>query len=176
MENNKILAAILCAGLLLMITGFIADGLIHPEPLKENAYKVEVEETPSDTGAPAAPKVLPPIGPLLASGSVEAGQAVAKKCAVCHSFEQGGPNRVGPNLWNVVNAKKAHLDNFAYSPALKAVGGNWDYESLNQYLYKPAKFIPGNKMVFAGVGNDQERASLILYLRSLSSNPAALPK
>lgn len=176
METNKILAAILCAGLLWMITGFISEGLVEPEHLKEPAYKVAgVGEEVSATTA-AAPKVLPPLAPLLASASVADGQNSVKKCAACHDFTKGGPNKVGPNLWNVIGAKHGHAEGFAYSDAIKSIPGNWDYEGLNKFLYKPAQYAPGTKMTFAGISNDQERANVIAYLRSLSDSPAPLPK
>ena len=175
MENNKILAAILCAGILFMVTGFIAEGVIRPEKLEKNAYHVEVAAVDTGAMADAAPKELPPIATLLASASVDEGAKSFKKCAACHTPEKDGPNKVGPNLWNIVNAKHAHLDNFSYSSALKNFAGAWDYEGLNKFLHKPQKYVPGTKMAFAGLSNDQERANMILYLRSLSDNPAPLP-
>ncbi len=176
MENNKILAAILCAAMLFMITGFLSEGLVDAESLKENAYKIEVAEESSGAGATEAPKELPPIAPILAAASVADGANVSKKCAACHSFDKGGPNKVGPNLWNIVNAKHAHVDGFAYSEAVKSLPGVWDYESLNKFLHKPAKYAPGTKMNFAGLSAEKDRANMIAYLRSLSDNPAPLPK
>ncbi|TAH37761.1 MAG: cytochrome c family protein [Alphaproteobacteria bacterium] len=176
MENNKILAAILCAALLFMITGFISEGLSEPEHLKENAYKIEVAETASSGGVAEAPKELPPIAPLLAAASAADGMGISKKCAACHNFDKGGPNKVGPNLWGIVNNKHAHAEGFAYSDAIKGLPGVWDYESLNKFLHKPAKYAPGTKMNFAGISSDKDRANLIAYLRSLSDNPAPLPK
>lgn len=177
MEFNKIAAAILCACLLFMITGFISHGVVEAEQLKQNAYPVQVADAGSGGAVSAeAPKELPPIAPLLAAASAADGEGVAKKCAACHSFDKGGPNKVGPNLWNIVNNKHAHMDGFAYSAALKNMPGNWDYESLNKFLHKPAKYVPGTKMAFAGISNDKERANLIAWLRTLSDSPAPLPK
>ncbi len=175
MEKNKIFAAILCALLLFMITGFISEAVIAPEKLKENAYKVEVADSATST-ASEAPKELPPISPLLAAASADEGAAVFKKCAACHSSEKGGPNKVGPNLWNIVNNKHAHIDGFAYSDAIKTMPGVWDYESLNKFIHKPAKYAPGTKMSFAGISSEKDRANLIVYLHTLSDSPAPLPK
>jgi cytochrome c len=175
LETNKILAAILCALILFMVTMFLAEALVEPEHLKEPAYKVAVtEESPS--GAPVAEKELAPIGPMLASASVEEGQNVAKKCAACHDFSKGGPAKVGPNLWNIINNKHAHMEGFAYSAAMQGFPGTWDYETLNKFLHKPAKIVPGTKMAFAGLSSDKDRANVIAYLRTLSDSPAPLPK
>lgn len=176
-ETNKILSAILIACIIFMVTAFIAEGMVEAEPLKENAYKVEgVEVASADTGAAPEKKEITPIGPLLASASAEEGKNVSKKCAACHTFDKGGPNRVGPNLWGIVNNKHAHAEGFAYSSAMQGFDGKWDYESLNKFIYKPAQYLPGTKMVFAGIKNDQERANIIAFLRSLSDSPAPLPK
>ena len=177
MEFNKIAAAILCAGLLFMITGFISHGVVHAESLKQNAYPIQVADAGASSGGTAeAPKELPPIASLLAAASAADGEGVSKKCAACHSFDKGGPNKVGPNLWNIVNNKHGHAEGFAYSAAIKGLPGNWDYESLNKFLYKPAKYAPGTKMAFAGISNDKDRANLIAWLRTLSDSPAPLPK
>lgn len=112
---------------------------------------------------------------LLANASVQAGEVAAKKCATCHAFEQGAPNKVGPNLHNVVGRQLAAVEGFAYSQALKEKGGNWDYKLLDSYLLDPKASIPGNKMAFAGIKKDSERADVIAYLRSITNNPPPLP-
>jgi len=112
---------------------------------------------------------------LLASANPQAGEAAAKKCATCHSFEKGGASKVGPNLHNVVGRALASAEGFAYSPALKAHGGNWDYKLLDCYLLDPKGCIPGNKMAFAGLKKDSERADVIAYLRTVTENAPPLP-
>ena len=120
-------------------------------------------------------EVITPISALLASADVIAGEKVAKKCVACHTFAEGGQNRIGPNQWDIVNRALGTTEGFAYSEALLAKGGAWDYESLNEFIYNPKKYIPNTKMNFAGIKNDKDRANLILWIRSLSSNPAPLP-
>lgn len=175
---NKIFMAILTATLVALLAGFISKKLLHPHIPEERAYKVEVPETQTaDAGAAAAAPAAPePIAPLLAAADAGKGQGVAKACAACHSFEKGGANKVGPNLWNVVNAPHAHIDGFGYSDAMKALHDKpWDYEALNAFLANPKAAIPGTKMNYAGVKKAEDRANLIAYLRSLSDSPAPLP-
>jgi cytochrome c len=112
---------------------------------------------------------------LLASADVAKGQAAARKCASCHSFEKGGPNRVGPNLHDVVGRAKAAVPNFSYSAALKEKGGEWSFENINAFLQNPKGYAPGTTMAFAGIGAAAERADILAYLRSLSDSPKPLP-
>jgi cytochrome c len=173
---NKIAGAILSAGLLAMITGFIAHQVFHnPHSAEKHAYAIAEGVEPAETQTASAPAGPQPIAPLLANASVEHGEKVAKKCASCHTFEKGGPNKIGPNLWNVVGGTKAHMEGFSYSGAMQGAEGNWDYESLNHFLYKPRDYIKGTKMTFVGLKKDQDRADVIAYLRSLSDNPKPLP-
>lgn len=113
---------------------------------------------------------------LLAQADVAAGKASARKCQTCHTFEPGGPNRVGPNLANVVGAAKASKPDFAYSDPLKSKGGTWTYEDLAAFLAKPSGFVPGTRMAFAGLSDAKERANVIAYLRSVTENPPPLPR
>ena len=110
------------------------------------------------------------------TASAEKGQAAAKVCQTCHTFEKGGPNRVGPNLFGIVGDHKGEGRNgFNFSAAIKAKGGSWPIDDLNQFITNPNGFIPGTAMGFAGIQRDSQRADVIAYLNSLSDNPKPLP-
>ncbi len=174
-EANKIAGAILMSGLIAMASGFIARSLVVPVELKQLAYAVEKPDAPAAGQVAAAPVAVPPISPLLAKADLAVGEASAKKCAACHTFDKGGPNRVGPNLYDVVGRKPGQVAGFAYSKPLMAVAEEWNYEHLNKYLNNPKATIPGNKMAFAGIPKPDERAALIAWLRSKSDSPKPLP-
>ena len=99
-----------------------------------------------------------------------------KQCATCHTIDKGGPNKVGPNQWNIVGRKKASHEGFSYSSALQAKGGDWTYEDINHMIFKPQAFVHGTKMAFAGLPKEQDRADVIAYLRTMNDNPPPLPK
>lgn len=154
----------------------VGNALVHPTELAENAYPIEVADTGSSGGAEAASAVVEESAiQLMASFDAAAGEKVFKKCAACHGVEEGGPNKVGPNLWGVVGANKGVHDGYAYSEALLAVGGTWSYENLDKFLTSPKNYAPGNKMTFPGLKKASDRAKVILYLRENSSNPLPLP-
>ena len=176
-ELNKIVAAILIALLTIKGASLISDHLIHPKMLTENAFKIAgVQSTTSSTGTQTEKKGPAPIDPLLAKANAENGAIIFKKCTSCHTAEKGGPNKIGPDLYNVVNAEKGKHPGFTYSQAMEKKGGTWTYEDLNHFIYDPRTFIPGTKMSFAGLKNDQERADVIAYLRQQSDNPPPLPE
>lgn len=148
---------------------FLADKENRPEKM---GYAIEGVEAEGGAGAAAAE----PIGMRMAKAEVAKGEAIFAKCKACHVAAQGGANGIGPNLWGVVGAPKAAHPGFAYSDALKAKGGNWDFASLDEWLTSPAKFATGTKMSFAGISDPMQRADLILYLNAQGSNlplPAA---
>ena len=175
LELNKIVAAILVAGLIGMVTGNLADILYKPNINAKHGYVVEVTEANSTTNAAEAVEVKVDVLALLAKANAENGAMLVKKCAICHDFTKGGPNRVGPNMWNIVNNKKAHRDDFSYSKAVLAKGGTWTYEDLYHMINKPTTFIPGTKMNFIGFKKPEDVADVVAYLRTLSDNPAPLP-
>ena len=118
--------------------------------------------------------VIEPILTLLASADIESGQKISKKCVACHGFEAGGANKVGPNLYNIVNKEQGKAD-YAYSKTLASLSGKWTYEELNKFLYKPKLFYKGTKMNYAGLSKTKDRADLIAWLRTKSDSPVALP-
>ncbi len=175
-EFNKIFAAILVALLVAMVSGFLAEKLIAPEKLAKNSYIVEGVASPQTETNAAAPKGPAPIGPLLAKADADAGQKTARVCGTCHSFGKGEPAKIGPNLYGIIGSKHAHMAGFDYSDAMKAMPGNWDFAELNEFLYSPRAHVPGTKMTFAGIKDDQQRANVIAWLRTLSDSPVPLPK
>nr|WP_306264556.1 cytochrome c family protein [Pararhizobium sp. IMCC3301] len=176
-EFNKIAGAILGTLLLAMGLGIVADFIFESGELETPGYVVDVPEADATVETAQAP-AEEPITVLLASATVEGGQSISKKCAACHTFEQGGANKVGPNLWNIVNATPASHDGFKYSSAMQAFAADnvWNYENLNGFLLAPKKYIDGTAMGFAGLKKAEDRADMIAYLRSLSDSPAVLPE
>ena len=147
---QKFGGAVLVTLWLLWGSHMIAEAMI-PEfkPPKDEGGAVTVARTaPTEAEEPEEPQ---DIGVLLASASADDGKTVFNKCKACHTIEQGGANKVGPNLWNVVGADKAHHADFAYSDALQGMDGTWTYEDLNHFLTSPKDFAPGTKMTFAGL-------------------------
>jgi cytochrome c len=176
MEVNKGIAAILVAGILFFLTGLIGDALVR-ERLPEKPV-LNIAAAPATTGGGEAKPAGPaPIAPLLASADPKAGDLYAHKvCVACHTFDKGGKNGVGPNLYGVVAGPHDHEAGFNYSAALaKLKGQPWTFDALNDWLYKPSAYAPGTRMSFAGIPNDKQRADVIAYLRSLSDNPVPLP-
>src|SRR5262249_4139394 len=127
-------------------------------------------------GNPAEPEKQESIEQLLAKADVARGESAVKKCQACHTFTKGGRNLVGPNLYGVVGRPKASEAGFNYSAAMKAKGGNWTIDDLNQFINNPRGYVPGTNMTFAGIQRGGERADVIAYPNTLSDNPAPLPK
>ncbi len=173
MEFNKIFAAILVAGIIAMFGGFVAKKLVHPHKIAENAYNIEVVEV----AAPGAAKPMAqPILAMIAAADVAKGEKIAKSCAACHSFNKGGPNGVGPNLYGTVGGPKHHVAGFAYSGALIETGGpTWTYAELNKFLWKPKDYAKNTKMSYAGLKKPEDRAALLAWLRTQADSPKALP-
>ena len=176
-EANKIAGAILAAMILAMVSGLVANMLVHPQPLQKPAYAVAGGEETAETSTSSAPKGPEPIAPLIAAADAKAGEEKAKLCVTCHTFTKGGPNKIGPNLYGIVGDQIAHDRNgFAFSEALteKGKGQTWTLANLNDWLYKPQSFARGTKMTFIGLPKAQDRANVVAYLNSLSDSPKPL--
>ena len=174
-EINKILGAILFTCLVMLSLNIAAGAMFSPAKPAKPGYEVAVTGEPAQGAKPEAAAPAEPIEKLLASASVEKGEQAAKKCAACHTFTKGGPNRVGPNLWGIVNRPKASEAGFAYSDAIKSKGGDWNVDDLNKFLHNPRGFAAGTKMSFAGLQRENQRADVIAYLNTLSDSPKPLP-
>ena len=176
-ELNKIIAAILMVALLIIGIGKLSNVIFHVEKPETPGYSVEVEQTTvasSQTISQATEDKID-IAALIAMGDIVTGEKVFKKCAACHSIVKGGKNNIGPALYNVVGRDVGAVSDYKYSKALAAYGKAWTFEELNGYLVKPAKWIKGTKMAFAGLRKEKDRASVIFYLNQNSDNPLPLP-
>lgn len=177
-EINKIIGWVLAAALVVVggqtFMGIYSGG--HGGNHEEKtAYAIEVADSGEKEPAAKEEEKEVDIKTLLATASVDLGAKIVKKCVACHTLDKGGANKVGPALYDLVNRDKASHEGFAYSDALKAKGGKWDYDALAAFLKSPSSYVPGTKMSFSGIRGDDKLASLIVYLRSLSDSPAKLP-
>jgi cytochrome c len=172
-EFNKIAGALLGSLLFLVGLNIAAEAIFAPAKPAKPGYLIEIPKGDAVETAKAAPEES--IEKLLASASVERGQSVAKICGTCHTFDKGGPNKVGPNLYGIVGRPRASEPGFMYSQAMKAKGGDWTIDDLNKFLENPKGFVPGTQMTFGGLSRGSQRADVIDYLNSLSDDPKPLP-
>jgi cytochrome c len=163
-RSNTIAGWVLAGGIVALGLSIVTGMYFHPEAPEKEGFAV-VAEAAGEAGV-----AVVPIATLLATADIAKGEAVFKKCTACHSIAQGGANGIGPNLWAAMGKPHGHVAGFAYSDALKSVPGNWDWEGMDKWLANPKKYAPGTKMTFAGLGNPEERANLILYLNAQGSN------
>ena len=171
-EINKIITAILLTILVVFGIGKISDIIFDKDDKDIVAYKVEA---PEGQAVQASTESAIDISALLAMGDIAHGEKQFKKCKACHSIKQGGGNKIGPKLWNVMFRPVGAISDYKYSKALSSYGKEWGWEEMNGFLIKPATWIKGNKMGFAGLKSEKDRASVILYLNQNSDNPKPLP-
>ena len=174
-EINKIVAAILMVALIVIGIGKLSDVIFHVEKPDKPGYSIEVESSTVSISTATKDEEKIDIASLMALGDIAHGEKVFKKCAACHSIVKGGKNAIGPALYNVVGRKVGVIEDYKYSKALAAYDKNWTFEELNGFLIKPAKWIKGTKMAYAGLRKEKDRASVIKYLNENSDNPLQLP-
>ena len=172
-EINKIVAAVLMVVLLVIGIGKVSDTIFHVEKPKTPGYVVDVDQVATASTEKVEEKI--DITAFMAMGDVAAGKKVFKKCAACHSINKDGANKIGPTLYNVVGRQVGGVSNYKYSKALTEYKKAWTFDELNGFLIKPAKWIKGTKMAYAGLSSETDRASLIKYLNQNSDNPLPLP-
>jgi cytochrome c2 len=172
---NTVAGWVLGTGLLVFGLNELAHVVYHAETPERPGMIVEIAEVAPDVDevAPDAPQ----IAELLAQADADRGQAASRACAACHTFEQGGPHRIGPNLWGIVGEQFAHHGDYSYSDALQARSDEtWTFEALDQFIANPREFAAGTTMAYAGMRRDDQRADLLAYLRTLSDDPQPLPE
>lgn len=174
-EFNKIAGAVLAGGLIIMVLNEIATFAVHPTYPETPAYAIDTGNVAESEVASNDTVEGPPLSVLLAEADVEKGEKIFKKCGACHTAEEGGPHKIGPNLYSVLNREKGGVEGFSYSSALVDKGGDWSYSDLDAFLKKPSTYIKGTKMSFAGIKKAEDRAHLIVYLRSLGTQDTPLP-
>jgi cytochrome c len=178
MQINKIVAALLIALIVWMVSGLVADGLVPLRAPEKPGYVIAVATpaaAPQVASAPAAPAKPAPIpADLFAKADLSAGEALARKCEACHSFEKGGPNKVGPNLYGVIGRARGSVDGFTYSDAMKKLGGNWSPQEIAAFIASPKDYLPGTKMTFAGLPKPDERADVLTFLNKQTDKPVDL--
>jgi cytochrome c len=175
-ELNKVLGAILGTCLITLALNIGAGAIFAPEKPAKPGYDIAVKAL-GEGEKPAAKEKEPSMEAMMATASVEKGKVIAKQCQACHTFEKGGPNRVGPNLWGIVGSPRGEdRGGFNFSAAMKAKGGTWTFGELYAFLANPRGYIPGTNMTFAGLSRGQQRADVIDFLNTLSDNPLPLPK
>lgn len=174
MKVNKLCGAILLAGLVAMLTSFIAKQLVHLSEPEQVRYPLAEVQPVGDSARPKSP-VIEPVAQLLATADLARGQNLSRRCASCHTFSPDQGNKLGPGLWGVVGRAQGQASGFNYSAALAALDGVWSYEELNRFLASPRRYARGTNMNFSGLRSVRDRAELIAWLRTLSLSPTPLP-
>ena len=171
-EINKIVTAIFVVVLMVIGIDKLSDVIFYVDKPETSGYEVEVKQV-STASSTTENKI--DIIALMAMGDIASGKNLFKKCISCHSIVKGGKNKIGPALYNVVGRKIGGVADYKYSKALAAYEKEWTFEELNGFLTKPAKWVKGTKMAYAGLKKEEDRASIIKYLNQNSDSPLPLP-
>jgi len=184
LEVNKIIAAIIMVILIIFIINNVGDTIVNIDKEKQGksadeartvAIADSLDSEKNNSEQTNKLESIEQISPLLISASLEKGEKLFKKCGSCHNYKKDGANKIGPNLWDIINRTKASSEGFAYSTALSSSGGEWTYEELAKFLYKPKDYVKGTKMNFSGLKKVEDRANIVFFLREQSDNPVPLP-
>jgi len=175
-EWNKIIGAVLGTAIFIFVVRVAAEHIYEAEQPAKPGYVVEgVVETAGGGAAAPVEEALPDWGTVLASADVAAGKATSSKCEACHDLSSAKTNKIGPEIWGVVDRPRASVAGFSFSGAMKGKGGTWTYDELFKFLKSPQAYIPGTKMSFAGVSRTKDRIDLIAYLRTEADSQAPIP-
>jgi cytochrome c len=174
-EWNKIIGALLGTALFVVGLHIVVTANMKPHPAAKPGMEVAIVETTGPAEAPVA-EAAPDWGTVLPTADVAAGEKIHTRCLQCHDFANGGPDKIGPNLYGILGAHHAHRPSFTYSTAMKGLAEKtWGYDELDAFLKNPKGAVPGTKMAFAGLSKVADRVNLIAYLRTLSDSPLAIP-
>ncbi|MGH6890319.1 MAG: c-type cytochrome [Rhizomicrobium sp.] len=176
-EWNKIVGAVLGTLLFVVAMRIASDYVFSVPPPIKPGYVVQGVPVATASAATAQPAVepLPDFGTVLKTADVAKGKEISQKCQQCHDLSKGGPDRIGPNLWGIVNRPRSSRASFSYSSAMSSSHAPWTYERLFRYLKSPQSVVPGTKMTFPGLPRAQDRIDLLAYLRTLADTPAPIP-
>ena len=174
-EINKIIVAVILTIVIVFGVNKLTDVIYNVKAPEGNTYNIVTETKEISKSDTVNVEGNINISALLALGNIDHGEVVFKKCAACHSVSKGGGNKIGPALWGVIGKKVGSTSDYKYSKAMSGFGKNWDFEAMNNFLIKPKDYIKGNKMAFAGISKEKDRASVILYLNEQGDSPLPLP-
>ncbi|MGQ0742099.1 MAG: c-type cytochrome [Alphaproteobacteria bacterium] len=177
-EWNKIIGAVLATALFVMVLKIASEAVFHVSKPAKPGYAVpgiELAETAQPGAEKPAEAAVPDFGTVIPAADLSHGEQVAQRCTQCHTWDKGGPNRIGPNLFGVIGRQPGTHEGFSYSGVMKNKGGVWTYEELYLYLKQPAMYLPGNKMAFVGLPRQQDRIDLLAFMRTWADSPPPLP-